>query len=111
MNYATIGRAGKLIEAARAAIRRDYTCPSCRARVFLRRGSIRDAHFAHYPGEGKPECEQYHPYHPGTGIPPTRTPQRRDSDESEELRLTVEHEGSEWTLLLHIPEVPNAELG
>jgi hypothetical protein len=50
----------KHVRAASAQRGRDYRCPTCRAPVHLRRGTYREAHFAHDPGQGRPECELYH---------------------------------------------------
>src|ERR1051326_1324625 len=38
-----------------------YSCPVCRGTVYLRSGQYRAPHFAHMPGEGTPECSNYHP--------------------------------------------------
>lgn len=72
---------------------RSYICPTCSADVILRRGRWRVAHFAHRPGTGKPECENFHPaggityaWPPGTvatGAGPSYRP-------SEPLRLGIE---------------------
>lgn len=48
------------VRAASAQRGRKYRCPTCYADVHLRRGIYREAHFAHDPGQGKPECDQYH---------------------------------------------------
>src|SRR5436190_7015178 len=61
MLYAEIGRTGKIIPAAKASAYGDYRCPTCRAEVFLKAGRIYVRHFAHVPGQGKPECDDYHP--------------------------------------------------
>lgn len=55
---------GEPIDASRARHRgNQYLCPWCRARVHLRSGfrQLRDPHFAHDPGMGSPECEEYYP--------------------------------------------------
>jgi hypothetical protein len=51
----------KLVRASDAFAGRYYTCPTCFAEVFLRRGRWRVAHFAHRSGQGKPDCENFHP--------------------------------------------------
>ena len=61
MLYAEIRRTGKIIPAAKASRYGEYRCPTCKAEVFLKAGQIYIAHFAHMPGQGKPECEDYHP--------------------------------------------------
>jgi Competence protein CoiA-like family len=52
---------GKQVRADAAQRRRYYRCPVCHSPVHLRKGVYRDAHFAHDPGQGKPECENFHP--------------------------------------------------
>lgn len=52
---------GKQVRADVAQRRRYYRCPVCHSPVHLRKGVYRDAHFAHDPGQGKPECENFHP--------------------------------------------------
>lgn len=54
-------RRGKLIGTREASPHRYYTCPVCAADVFLRRGRKRVAHFAHRSGQGKKDCELFHP--------------------------------------------------
>jgi hypothetical protein len=61
MLYAEIGRTGKVIPAEKASSYGDYRCPTCRAEVFLKGGRIYARHFAHMPGQGKQECDEYHP--------------------------------------------------
>ena len=62
MDYAKERRGSeKLIRADDAFPGRYYTCPTCFAEVYLRRGRWRVAHFAHRSGQGKPDCENFHP--------------------------------------------------
>ncbi len=62
MNFAKERRGSeRLIRASEALAGRYYTCPTCFAEVFLRRGHWRVAHFAHRSGQGKPGCENFHP--------------------------------------------------
>lgn len=51
---------------ARRSRHRRFRCPVCKKRVYLRAGPHRVPHFAHMPGEGDPDCENYHP---GSGSP------------------------------------------
>lgn len=51
----------KLVSASNALPGLYYTCPTCFADVFLRRGRWRVPHFAHRSGQGKPDCENFHP--------------------------------------------------
>jgi hypothetical protein len=61
MLYAEIRRTGKIIPAAKASPYGEYRCPTCKAEVFLKAGQVYVAHFAHMPGQGKLECDNYHP--------------------------------------------------
>jgi hypothetical protein len=61
MYFATDRRTHKIVTAESANRWRDYSCPTCNAGVFLRDGRYRDKHFAHMPGQAKPECEEFHP--------------------------------------------------
>src|SRR3954470_9964474 len=61
MFYAKERRTEKIVPAAKGSPYGDYRCPICKADVFLKRGEIYQAHFAHMPGQGKPECENYYP--------------------------------------------------
>jgi hypothetical protein len=61
MFYAKERRTEKIVPAAKASLYGDYRCPTCKAEVFLKRGEIYRNHFAHMPGQGKPECDDYHP--------------------------------------------------
>lgn len=54
-------RRGKVIRARNAAPGPFYHCPVCRAEVFLRSGKYNVRHFAHKAGQGRPECEYFHP--------------------------------------------------
>jgi hypothetical protein len=55
-------RLGNIVPAsARLPYRADFRCPCCNAPVFLRAGSYRQAHFAHYGYTGTEKCEYYHP--------------------------------------------------
>lgn len=60
MDLAIDAYSKKHVHAASAQRGRDYRCPTCRAPVHLRRGTYREAHFAHDPGQGRPECDLYH---------------------------------------------------
>ena len=40
-----------------------YVCPVCKAMVSHRSGTKRTPHFAHWPGLGSPECENFVPSH------------------------------------------------
>src|SRR5689334_11760069 len=61
MRYAEIRRTGTIIPAIKGSRYGDYRCPTCKGDVFLKAGDVYVEHFAHMPGQGKPECEHYHP--------------------------------------------------
>lgn len=61
MLYAELRRTGKIIPAAKASPYGNYRCPTCKAGAFLKAGQVYIAHFAHMPGQGRPECDDYHP--------------------------------------------------
>lgn len=61
MFYAKERRTEKIVPAAKASLYGDYRCPTCKAEVFLKRGDVYRTHFAHVAGQGKPECDNYHP--------------------------------------------------
>jgi hypothetical protein len=67
-------RTGKTVDAMNAPRGPRYRCPLCNAQVHVRRGQWRDAHFAHNPGEGSEDCEEFHPSD-GTWNPPETAPQ------------------------------------
>ncbi len=54
-------RTGRVVAAGDASPYGDYICPMCTMPVFLRRGDVRVAHFAHRSGLASPECELYVP--------------------------------------------------
>jgi Competence protein CoiA-like family len=61
MYHAKERRTGQIIAAKKASPWGSYRCPTCNAEVSLRSGDYRVAHFAHKPGQGKPECDEFHP--------------------------------------------------
>jgi len=108
LRYAAIGKTGNLADASSATDRRDYVCPACGGRVFLRSGDAREPHFAHYAGAGKPECDLYFP---SIGTGGASTADEGGESGPEELGLTVEQRGDNWSLLLQMPELSSAEFG
>lgn len=60
MDVAREPGSGRLVRATQAMRGRTYRCPMCKAEVFPRLGRKRDHHFAHWPGQGSPECELFH---------------------------------------------------
>lgn len=106
----------RLVSASNAFPGRYYTCPTCFAEVFLRRGRWRVPHFAHRSGQGKPDCENFHPSDdvtyswPGYGTSPTNTSNYRPTDPlilSIELQPESTMRGKKlraWELRLTIPK-------
>lgn len=98
----------KIINANDAFRGRRYSCPYCEAGVFLREGYSRESHFAHNKGEGRPECEEYHPSE-YTNIA-SNYDKPEVEDKPKEIGLSFAST-KPWSLLLRLPEIPNEELG
>lgn len=64
---------GRIVHANAGGHHIAYTCPVCKARVHYRGGRTRRPHFAHNPGEGRPECKLYVP---GSGVESVPPPSR-----------------------------------
>jgi len=118
MDYAMNGR-GKVITAWEAVSGLYYRCPepSCRAEVFLKQGKKNVRHFAHRPGQGRPECELYHPSNYMAG-PIARYSSAADDDIPPILPLSLSIEldptpesrlkgKREWKLALTVPKAPD----
>ncbi|UPJ47663.1 hypothetical protein IVB30_31010 [Bradyrhizobium sp. 200] len=116
MDYAKDGR-GKLVTASEAAAGLYYRCPECRADVFLKFGKKNVAHFAHRRGQGRPECELFHPSNYLAGptprydidaeanappIPPLLL--SIELDPTPQSRLTGHRD---WKLALTVPKAPD----
>jgi hypothetical protein len=111
MDYAKEHRSGKIVTAAKASPYGNYRCPICKAAVFLRAGNIYIAHFAHMPGHGKPECDEFHPSEDLRLLWPTNSyePQGPAIDS---LQLSIELEPEydsrrgprKWVLRLTVPK-------
>jgi len=88
------------------ASKQRYRCPNriCQGRVFLSRGDYRRAHFKHYPGEGKPSCEDYHP---GLYIPQSAPNFHEDERiQADRVGFELDIVGKrrlDWNLKLRIP--------
>ena len=108
MRFAKDRHTGKIVDAADAR-RSTFLCPTCRGRVFLRSGSEREPHFAHFSGEGSADCEEYHPGLGGFGLGEKAA--SLVDDTAEALGLAVALNGPAWDILLRLPEVPSSELG
>lgn len=61
MEYAINIITDRLVSADKAPWSGPYVCPVCQGRVSLRSGAKRAPHFAHLPGWGSPDCENYVP--------------------------------------------------
>lgn len=61
MEYAINKVTGRLESATQASGASLYVCPVCKATVNHRSGTLRKPHFAHWPGWGSPECENFVP--------------------------------------------------
>jgi len=116
MRFALIVKTSQIVEADERLLRkhgsRGYRCPTCGSRVFLRAGVQREPHFAHFPNEGSLECEDYHPGF-GGGDPSYQNQRTRPEveDSADEAGLCLDDTGSDWSLYLRLPEIPNDELG
>jgi hypothetical protein len=88
----------------------NLACPRCPAAVIFRirigRGS--DPGFAHASGAADPDCDDFHQTHQDSAATHARVAVKEDDNE---LGLAVEQLGSDWTLFLRVPELPDAELG
>lgn len=63
LEYAISGSTGKYVSATQADHWDSYRCPVCKERVSFRAGFVRRPHFAHWPGWGTEECENFTPGH------------------------------------------------
>lgn len=111
VDYAKETNSGRIVAAAEASRWHSYVCPrpGCSGRVFLRAGSDRRAHFAHFANEGTPACDEYHPG-AWTGPSPTPVPTVGE-EEPATLGLVLNEFDGVWALQLRLPEVPRDELG
>lgn len=102
MEYAINKVTDQLELAARASKYAPYKCPVCRKAVSLRRGNVKKPYFAHLPGHGTPECENFVPSHltlPVKGKVNILVKRRM------ELRLVILNDfmGWNWSLELALP--------
>ncbi len=108
----------QLVSAVGAAgSRQIYRCPSCNARVRLKRGIIQLPHFAHLRGLGRPECELYHPSHELVGPNPTAVmPSAAPPRVIEPIKLVMEVEPHDintryprrWRLKILVPKTDSS---
>lgn len=100
MNYAIDKFTGTLILAARATKYARYVCPVCEKGVSLRKGKIVPPYFAHLPGQGTSDCENFVPGH--SFIAETI---KTISKRCMELRLLIPvgSNSREWSLELVLP--------
>lgn len=113
MYYAKERRSGHIVHADKASQWGDYRCPTCNVEVFLRSGDYRAAHFAHKAGQGKPECDEFHPSY-SLGYSWT-TPESYQGPPVDPLLLSIELEPDydarrgprKWGLRLTVAKSPD----
>jgi len=104
LDYAIDEMTGVLVSASRASRYGQYICPVCEKGVIPRKGDIRVPYFAHRPGYGTLECENFFPGRSSLAVPEKEkinvTIKRRM-----ELRLLIsaERKCREWSLKLALP--------
>jgi len=112
--YAKKRGTGEIVAAGKASRWGSYRCPTCNVEVLLRSGEERVAHFAHKPGQGKPECEQFHPSEDLRHLW-YNTPDAYQGPAIDPLRLSIELEPDydsrrgprKWVLRLTVPKSPD----
>lgn len=114
MYWAKERRGGKIVHAEDAKAWGDYRCPTCTAEVFLRSGRRRADHFAHMPGQGKPDCENFH-YSFDLSRAPYAAPAPYVPKHVDPLQLGIELEpdsekrgARKWRLCLTVPKAVDA---
>src|SRR6266545_1498596 len=109
MHFARKGRNNEIIEATQGVVRsRDYFCPTCGGRVWLRRGEIREPYFAHRANEGGSDCDEYYPG--GWGGTYTKATVLREVEDSQgEAGLCLDDSEDAWSIYLRLPEIPVQE--
>lgn len=102
MNYAVNKYTGVLIIATRASKYGRYVCPVCEKAVSLRRGKVIPPYFAHLPGHGTSDCENFFPGHSFSTLKESNDIK---SERRMELRLliSVGRDSKEWSLELALP--------
>lgn len=111
-------RRGQVVRARNASAGPFYRCPVCRAEVFLRSGNYNVRHFAHKSGQGRPECEHFHPsdYVRGPSSYPARYGDDTDGPPIPPLALSIELDPvpearlkglRNWQLALTVPKAPD----
>jgi hypothetical protein len=115
MYYARERRSRQIVAADKAKAWGDYTCPTCKAAVSLRSGKYRVDHFAHMPGQGKPDCEEFHPSDDLTRSWQTASPPP-EAQPVDPLLVSIELEPDyerrrgprKWILRLTVPKAHDA---
>lgn len=102
MEYALNKVTDQLELAVRASKYAPYKCPVCRKAVSLRRGKVKKPYFAHLPGHGTPECDNFVPSHLTL---PVKGKVNLLVKRWMELRLVVSNDftGWNWSLELALP--------
>lgn len=114
MKWAKERQGGKVVHAADGKTWGDYRCPTCSAPVFLRSGRYNADHFAHMPGQAKPDCENFHPAFDLSRSPylPSAPPEPKHVDPLQlgiELEPNAEKHGArKWRLCLTVPKAVDA---
>lgn len=112
--YFALSLSGQRVSAKKAVRGGRYICIRCRAPVYLRRGKIREAHFAHLHATANEECDLYHHAEPST--PVGQFPTRESESPVQELVLDLVLErpilssSSSWHLCVRFP-VPERSQG
>lgn len=109
MRFAKDRSTGQPVEASKARRSGHFVCAVCGGEAFLRAGGAREPHFAHFAGQGAPDCDEYHPGHFTGAGSSAATLAVEDSPES--LGLALALQGENWQLLLRLPEIPADEFG
>jgi hypothetical protein len=111
-------RRGKIIKARTASPGPFYHCPVCRAEVFLKSGKYNVRHFAHKAGQGRAECEHFHPsdYVRGAWLSLQRFGEDSEGPPIPPLALSIELDPTmearlkglrKWKLALTVPKAPD----
>lgn len=114
MRFAQVTETSHIVEASKSLLGKYgsyvYRCSTCGSRVFLRLGDWRKPHFAHFPGEGSADCEDYRPGS-GGGTSQNYSICVGVEDSADKAGLCLEDNGQNWSIYLRLPEIPNDELG
>jgi len=111
---------GKLVRARDALRTGYYSCPVCHGEVYLKYGSLRVPHFAHYQSTANANCELYYPG-PGEYVPTVGKSALGSGGQQVELvsplRVSIEvfyptrrkAEAPNWGLRVTVPKAPDSD--